>query len=129
MEETLTRHVPVEGVRVRESSLGCHYQLFVSRNEFFNQELIVKIEDDKVRFQRPTMSYCGKTNKPSKQGMAYKLTCLITSLIPLGDYMFDKDESNEDVKVIYLEDLIPRCGYLQVEAVLEGNTILGSVTS
>ncbi len=73
-----------------------------TRSDFFNDEILVKVETDRIIFTHPTIDYQGKTYTPYKNKYGYSLSLICE--IPIGNYMFDKEESNEDQKVIYYEN-------------------------
>lgn len=72
-----------------------------SKHPFFRGELIVKIDDEKITFTKPDLSYMGKTYKPFANKKTGFLNTAIMCDIPLGKYEFDKEESNEDKIVVY----------------------------
>ena len=67
------------------------------------------IHKNKITFTKPTIDYNGKLYKVSKYktrplGFRSYLSIGISSEeLPLGKFLFDKEESNEDCKVVYFQ--------------------------
>ena len=71
-----------------------------SNSNFFNDELIIKIENDKIIFRKPSIDYEGKRYKLSKDKKGSYHTAVVCEL-PEGKFEFDADESDEDCRVVY----------------------------
>ena len=71
-----------------------------SKSDFFNEEVIIKIENDKIIFRKPSIGYNGKSRKFSRHKSGYYHTAIVCEL-PIGKYEFDEDESDEDCMVAY----------------------------
>lgn len=71
------------------------------RSDFFNEEAIIKIDDNKICFRKPTIDYGGKRHKLSlnKKSGYYEVT--VVCELPLGKFQFDTEESDEDCMVVY----------------------------
>jgi hypothetical protein len=82
------------------------YKRYISSNSiFFNGEnrYKVKVEYDKITFNKPPITYEGKTYN-SKKGVDGWINFHIKCEFPLGKFDFDLDESDEDSVVIYFKD-------------------------
>ena len=79
-----------------------------SNSPFFEGDIIVIISHDRVLFKKPTLDYNGKTYKFFKHFRNGKFDGWyysgIVADIPCGGYVIDPEESNEDCKVIYLNE-------------------------
>ena len=71
-----------------------------SNSKFFNDELIIKIENDKIIFRKPSIDYEGKRYKLAKDKNGRYQTAVVCEL-PLGKFEFDVEESDEDCRVVY----------------------------
>lgn len=72
-----------------------------SNSNFFNDELIIKIENDKIIFRKPSIDYEGKRHRMSlDKKTGYYHTAVVCEL-PEGKFEFDADESDEDCRVVY----------------------------
>lgn len=71
-----------------------------SNSNFFKDELIIKIDDEKIIFRKPSIDYEGKRYKLTEDNAEYYHTAVVCE-IPLGKFEFDLDESDEDCRVVY----------------------------
>lgn len=101
------RALPQNGVRVRFDSADKNKLLLSTASEFFDQEVQIVFGNGKVCFKAVTLSFTGRTYRPHKQGNGYRICMVSKGHFPEGEYAFDVDESNEDIKVVYLEDVRP----------------------
>lgn len=87
-------------ILVCEHNSSKRYRQIISKSEFFNDELIIKIEENKIIFRKPSIDYNGKRHKLSKDKGGFYHTS-VTCELPLGKFVFDIEESNEDCRVVY----------------------------
>ena len=80
-------------VRIRNNNVSIY-----STSDFFNNELKVKVFEDRIELQVATLQ-SRKSRRPTKINNGYALhLCAQTKL---GVFEFDPEESNEDKVVIY----------------------------
>jgi hypothetical protein len=72
-----------------------------SSDEFFKNELIVKLKNDCIIFEKLNLDYRGKTYIPRIVKNRNQRIFEFKMDIPNGRYLFDRFESNEDCKIIY----------------------------
>jgi hypothetical protein len=72
-----------------------------SKSNFFNQPIIIKFSTEKIEFIRVGIDYQGKIRHFSfdKKAGQYHGTVLFEA--PVGKFISDEDDSNEDVIVFY----------------------------
>ena len=83
-----------------------HLRQIHSNSNFFtpNEEVIVKLFEDKIVFRKPSIDYNGKTHKPQRNGSGDKwINLFITGELPFGRFDFEPDESNIDCLVVYFK--------------------------
>jgi len=90
-----------EYVRVNRQKIYSSGLDIKSKADFLDDPLIMKITDEFISFERPSIDYKGKTNKLSKKGWTRCTTVGIE--IKEGYYLFDQEESNEDFLIAYLK--------------------------
>ena len=85
----------------KESDSG---KRITARSEFFKDDVIIKIENNKILFQKPTIDYRLKTHKfyRDKKGF-YHTTKHNVQTLPIGKYYIEEEESNEDCLVFYFQ--------------------------
>jgi len=70
--------------------------------DFFKDPVIVNIFEDRIQFTKPNIDYNYKLMKFNKRkGIYHTIISHILDKMPAGEYVFDKEESNEDQIVIY----------------------------
>lgn len=72
-----------------------------TKSSFFNQEVIVKIDDRKITFTHCGLDYRGKVRKFYFDKKSKKYQSKFIANIPTGHYLFDPDESNDDIVTVY----------------------------
>lgn len=72
-----------------------------SKSEFFKNQLRVRVFDNKLIFEAVGIDYNGRVVNPNFNKATKKYQTHAICDIPVGNYEFDEEESNEDVKVIY----------------------------
>lgn len=77
----------------------------VCKREFFKGELKYELTEDRIIFRKPDISYTGHSVRTFFDKYAHRLY-LATKEIPLGKFLIDEDESNEDQIVVYFEDVV-----------------------
>ncbi len=88
-----------QGARYNQRTVSSKSIFFVT-----NEDIIVKLKDDKMIVTRPTIDYNGKTYKVTKiSDSGWNCFTFIGQDLPIGKFEFDTDESNEDMVVIYLK--------------------------
>lgn len=75
-----------------------------TKSVFFRDELIVKVEQNKIVFRKPPISYVGKVLRPTFYKKTGFFAFCVVAEIPEGRYEFDEDESNEDRIVAYFKN-------------------------
>ena len=78
------------------------YRGISSNCDFFNGEIIVKSDSDKMVFTKPDIDSLIKSHKTSKRVDGY-YNFTIFSDSPLGKFQFDIEESDEDCRVVYFK--------------------------
>jgi hypothetical protein len=102
--------VPEDGIRLNYTTKAKSRVNLSTRDCFFSRDVAVTFGNGKVCFRHVPLSYVGKTIKPRKRSKhTYAFSVERSDLIP-GDYQFDVDESNEDIKVIYFDEAIDAQG-------------------
>ena len=109
---------PIKNKFMKEKSVGyvniilgrTHNQRIIDTNsEFFHSPVIFKETPEGIRFEKPNLGYGGKTLSPvsltAKGWYRVTIAMIQGSDIPLGKFFFDEEDSNEDVKVIYFEEV------------------------
>lgn len=89
-------------IKVREYKKDDDVVSFTTKHKFFDDNLIIIDETDRIVFAKPGLDYRGKTRafyeKKGWFGINY-----FRSYIKPGKYYFDEEDSNEDQMVIYYE--------------------------
>lgn len=70
-----------------------------SNSNFFSQEVYIKNINGRLEFGHVGITYEGKRYKFHFRNGKYHSA--IVAELPLGEFEFDEDESNEDVVVVY----------------------------
>lgn len=72
------------------------------------ESYIVKIDEQKITFELPTLGYVGKTKKalPITKGKIDVIKMFVPIRLVAGEYKIS-EESNEDKIVVYFKDLVP----------------------
>ena len=70
-----------------------------SKSNFFADEVYIKHNNGRIEFGRVGITYEGKRYKFHKTNGTYHSA--IVAELPIGEFDFDEDESNEDVVVVY----------------------------
>lgn len=84
-----------KGSRQREIKIS-------SKSIFFKGELIIKIDENKIVFTKPSITYEGKKHTLSSNKYGYYNTTIVSELpICTGKFEFDIEESDEDCRVVY----------------------------
>lgn len=96
---------PEGGIKVTNPPSKMSSICISTKDPFFNQDVAMTIGNGKVSFRHVPLSFTGKTHKPKHIGRVYTFI-IATNAIPPGVYTFDYDESNEDRKIVYLEDVV-----------------------
>lgn len=102
----MKEHENKDYVNINKTSLRNNFILKVKHKLCKNDGLIVKCTEDIITIERPGMSYTGKLFKPSKGLSGWYGVSIKSDFTEVGKYLIDKDESNEDKIVIYLEDKV-----------------------
>lgn len=74
-----------------------------SNSKFFtpNEDVIVKVDNDKITFRKPQIDYNGRTFKPKLIQSGWVTFQIVADLPIIKNLEFDLDESNIDERVIY----------------------------
>jgi hypothetical protein len=77
-----------------------------SNLKFFSNNIIIKYQEDikKISFYLCTSIFIGRTRKATKLNSNFVLNFTPENELPLGKFYFDKEESNEDCMVFYLDE-------------------------
>ena len=67
-----------------------------------NEEIIVKVSENKVTFKKPWIDYNGKTYIPKSTNAGW-ISFMVSAELPYGFFDFDLEESNIDQRVVYFE--------------------------
>jgi hypothetical protein len=70
-----------------------------SKDSFFNNDMVYRIELDHIIFKRCDSTYVGKTIKPYIRNTGWR-GFMINGEIPIGKYYFS-EESDEDKVIVY----------------------------
>lgn len=70
-----------------------------SKSNFFDGEVYIKQHNGRIEFGKVGITYEGKRYKFHKTKGTYH--CAIVAELPIGEFDFDEDESNQDVVVVY----------------------------
>lgn len=65
-----------------------------------NEEIIVKVSENKVTFKKPWIDYNGKTYVPRSTSSGW-VSFMVAAELPYGFFDFDLEESNIDQIVVY----------------------------
>ena len=65
-----------------------------------DDDVIIDVREDYIKISRPDIDYNGKTYKLNKMKSGWYGTTLQMKL-PLGKFLFDDEESNEDELIAY----------------------------
>jgi hypothetical protein len=77
-----------------------------TRSRFFMDEVIINVLHDRIMFRKPSIDYSGKTHKLYKNPNYDWFYTTLYCEIPVGEYEFDKEESNEDYLVAYFKEKV-----------------------
>jgi len=72
-----------------------------SKSDFFKNQLRVRVLNNKLVFEAVGIDYNGKVVNPHFNKATKKYQTHAICDMPVGNYEFDEEESNEDVKVVY----------------------------
>ena len=78
------------------------YRIIATNSDFFNGEIIVKFDSDKIMFTKPDIDGFVKSYKTSKDVFG-RYHVKIFGDLPLGKFQFDIEESDEDCRVVYFK--------------------------
>jgi hypothetical protein len=75
----------------------------ISKYKFFtpNEDLIVKVDNEKITFKKPHIDYNGRTFKPKLINSGWVTFQIVADLPIVKNLEFDLDESNIDERVVY----------------------------
>ena len=107
----MSQHLELNKMYIRgRGILRPRERKFMSNNSFFDGEIIIFELYDKIIFKKPSSNYNGKVHRFFKtESLKYNgevFSATLTIDTPIGDYPFDTEESNEDYKVVYLNEKI-----------------------
>lgn len=71
-----------------------------------NRQIIARTYHDKIVMSVPSLDYSGVAYSPNRKDGWHRITVRSKEELPLGAFMIDKDESNEDLVTVYFEDRI-----------------------
>lgn len=79
-----------------------HYQRQIQSNsKFFNDDVLVKVDEETIRFTKPNLDYRGKTHKPKPLKSGWYTFLIVAELPIIKNLNFDVEESTEDELVVY----------------------------
>ena len=78
--------------------------LSVVNDEFFNNEIIIKVLDDKIIFAKPTIDYNGKTYKNKNAGQ--KVFGITSYDIDINEGYYKLSTKNEDYREMKFKNLL-----------------------
>ena len=80
-----------------------NYWQIRSKSKFFtpNEDVIIKVDNEKITFSKPTIDYNGRTYKATPINNGWVIFGIVADLPILKKLEFDLDESNIDERVVY----------------------------
>ena len=100
--EAPSNYIRVHGDKYRQA-----FRVISSKNEIFSQDIHWEVDEDKIIFTIATIDNISKNIKKfckKKVEQNWYQASFSDDRIPLGHFMIDEDESNEDRIVVYFED-------------------------
>lgn len=75
----------------------------LSNSNFFipDEDIIVKVDHEKIIFTKPGIDYKGKTHKPKLIRSRWIIFQIVANLPIVKNLEFDLDESNIDKRIVY----------------------------
>jgi hypothetical protein len=75
-----------------------------SKNKFFipDEDIIVKVDDEKILITRPSIDYRGRSHKPKLIASGWIIFSIVADIPLISNLPINLEESNEDQLVIYL---------------------------
>ena len=100
LEKQCDIHVVSSSINIQKASHRRQVQV-QSNSKFFSEDVLVSVDEESIRFTKPSLDYRGKTHKPKELKSGWYTFCIVAELPITKNLEFDDEESTEDELVVY----------------------------